>query len=450
MKSIVNILILNFIFCLFNNSNAQNSFSIDTTDYIFDIKENNHFLSVSIIDDGFVLREHENTGNTIWIDTIFLTSNFPDKSIDWIERFNNSNEFVICAKNCKNLNYSLEASDTCTYYFSKYNSITQNLEKEISDTLYNEYFHPMPYRDSSIFLSGRDNIFLNGSFQTRRITLSLNKNLELTQIAPADSMQVYDYYGGINNFNDTIYRLETTSYIVSLFKYTTSISNFALIQTNIPNTDELAHCQYEEILALDSILVFYQQYSHANRPIKEWILAFYDFDLNLLKIARIPAPEEDIEVGQYKIILNKAQQLLYVTTKKYIYVMDFDLNIVCKIFLNNNSSVQTNLYEINDLTYKTNNQIDFFNIYCSYASLEDKNENQVEIFPNPFEKNLNFKNPESWKLKLKIFNLDHKLIYEVNSSNNDNTINLEHLQSGIYFISINNGISEVTKKITKI
>lgn len=82
-----------------------------------------------------------------------------------------------------------------------------------------------------------------------------------------------------------------------------------------------------------------------------------------------------------------------------------------------------------------------------------KNEDEIEIFPNPSKSNIfinvKSKNAETWKLS--IINMQGKevLVQSFNSNSSPN-IDLHHLPNGVYFIQVNSGNSAFSKKIIKV
>ncbi|HET6992619.1 MAG TPA: T9SS type A sorting domain-containing protein, partial [Bacteroidia bacterium] len=74
----------------------------------------------------------------------------------------------------------------------------------------------------------------------------------------------------------------------------------------------------------------------------------------------------------------------------------------------------------------------------------------VEVFPNPFSNSVTVAtdNPQA-KADLKIYNLLGEEVYSSVITNQKTEIDLQSLQSGIYFIRITSGDRTITKKIVK-
>ena len=78
-------------------------------------------------------------------------------------------------------------------------------------------------------------------------------------------------------------------------------------------------------------------------------------------------------------------------------------------------------------------------------------ENQISLFPIPFNNELQIANPKNEVLQLKLFSLEGKQVYNTLIDNSATTLNLATLQSGLYFAKILNAANEVVlvKKVIK-
>ncbi|WP_242132170.1 T9SS type A sorting domain-containing protein [Aestuariivivens marinum] len=95
-----------------------------------------------------------------------------------------------------------------------------------------------------------------------------------------------------------------------------------------------------------------------------------------------------------------------------------------------------------------------FNICASATgtlNTVDKDLNDFKLFPNPAQDvvNLKFTQSSSSKVDIAIYNLQGKLVQAVyKTPNNQNAaLNIAHLSSGMYFVKLNDGTNEVTKKL---
>ena len=75
----------------------------------------------------------------------------------------------------------------------------------------------------------------------------------------------------------------------------------------------------------------------------------------------------------------------------------------------------------------------------------------VSLYPNPFENILKIKHNSEQHIKVNIFNVAGKLVYEnhLNTSHSYQSIDLSELSSGIYLLSINSKLLSYYTKIFK-
>ena len=81
-------------------------------------------------------------------------------------------------------------------------------------------------------------------------------------------------------------------------------------------------------------------------------------------------------------------------------------------------------------------------------SVLDENLSEIKIYPNPTNKILNIEIENSTFNKIELFDVYGKFIQKFEVNDTTKTINIEHLNSGVYFIQIsNNEGNKVTKKL---
>ncbi len=98
------------------------------------------------------------------------------------------------------------------------------------------------------------------------------------------------------------------------------------------------------------------------------------------------------------------------------------------------------------------NIIHQFSVGSAQSTLDEKT-NNWEIYPNPTNNILIIEGPSDEKTKLTLQDNLGKVILErimTKSGFNSETINLELLKNGVYFIKISNSKEEITKKVVKI
>ncbi|MEO8515406.1 MAG: T9SS-dependent M36 family metallopeptidase [Flavobacterium sp.] len=87
---------------------------------------------------------------------------------------------------------------------------------------------------------------------------------------------------------------------------------------------------------------------------------------------------------------------------------------------------------------------------CTLAVNYFENEDMIKIYPNPSNGQINIKiNQFSGKVNLQIVDLNGRVVYSLNNTdfNVEKTINLSHLQSGMYIVKIDGSELNYTKKI---
>lgn len=87
---------------------------------------------------------------------------------------------------------------------------------------------------------------------------------------------------------------------------------------------------------------------------------------------------------------------------------------------------------------------------CTLGVNYFQNEDMINIYPNPSNGQINIKiNQFTGKVNLQVVDLNGRVVYSLNNTdfNVEKTINLNHLQSGMYIVKINGSELNYTKKI---
>jgi photosystem II stability/assembly factor-like uncharacterized protein len=96
------------------------------------------------------------------------------------------------------------------------------------------------------------------------------------------------------------------------------------------------------------------------------------------------------------------------------------------------------------------------NTIGSYVTISEKkspDKNLIKVYPNPFLSDISIERIEAFEnYSIEIFDINGNSVYQNNNHNNNSrfTINLKHLERGIYFLNFRNGINALTKKIVKL
>lgn len=127
-----------------------------------------------------------------------------------------------------------------------------------------------------------------------------------------------------------------------------------------------------------------------------------------------------------------------------------------KYFVNNapiyttSNFTQINLVGLNFLhdNYGGDAYIDNINVFARDLAVNNVTKGNVALYPNPVKSNLNFSLPNAEKIaKIAVHNIAGQTI--LNQELSQNTINLENLKAGVYFVTVTNtkGISYSSKFI---
>lgn len=84
--------------------------------------------------------------------------------------------------------------------------------------------------------------------------------------------------------------------------------------------------------------------------------------------------------------------------------------------------------------------------FSSITSVQDRTLNQVEVYPNPADKVINFRNLDNAAV-ITIFDAQGKTLVKTEISTS--TLDISSLPKGIYFIHISNGLETIIRKIVK-
>jgi hypothetical protein len=77
------------------------------------------------------------------------------------------------------------------------------------------------------------------------------------------------------------------------------------------------------------------------------------------------------------------------------------------------------------------------------------NEELVSVYPNPTNSSVNFKMSSTEMYEVSVFDAAGKLVLSENSITNGSSIQLNHVEKGIYFIQLFNENSKGTFRVIK-
>ena len=116
-----------------------------------------------------------------------------------------------------------------------------------------------------------------------------------------------------------------------------------------------------------------------------------------------------------------------------------------------NINVQNNVSVVIDGNSTGSNRVMFDDLsYTCYSglSIEDFNENNVNLYPNPVKNNLTIELKSNVDTNIEIYNILGKRVLK-NLINKTSNLNLQDLKTGIYIVKITQNNSTITKKLVK-
>ena len=116
-----------------------------------------------------------------------------------------------------------------------------------------------------------------------------------------------------------------------------------------------------------------------------------------------------------------------------------------------NINVQNNISVVIDGNSTGSNRVMFDDLsYTCYSglSIEDFNENNVNLYPNPVKNNLTIELKSNVDTNIEIYNILGKRVF-TNLINKTSNLNLQDLKTGIYIVKITQNNSTITKKLVK-
>ena len=118
-------------------------------------------------------------------------------------------------------------------------------------------------------------------------------------------------------------------------------------------------------------------------------------------------------------------------------------------FNTGNATVDTNITTVGLAEYM-NSAKPFMDInYTEALSVDSYNLSNVVLYPNPVKNNFTVKGLDTSTYQLQIVSIQGQVIKEVNNFQNEQTIAIDELANGIYFVKIQNGTQFKTIKIIK-
>lgn len=440
------------------------------------------FLTAKQIDNKAHIKHYDISGNVIWYDSIsFSHSNVNNSKIEWISRFKNTDEVVFCMSGDIPPYWSLQnVEDTLLFNFTKLDLGNHQFTGVLEDTLTTNWIRSLEVNDTSIYVFFSD--LSLGNNPRYHETYSLNPDMQLSLVAPSDSLPVEHYLMSLFSFNDTIYKYQNHQDYHFIEKYNNQMS---LIERhyNFFNTGEdYDFSHYVTPLNKDSLFVFVEGFTYNMGGTKvKWRFDWRKFDLSMINSTQfysytndVSSPTTGIKSGFEKVKLDRVNRLVMIlgeelidtfvptsfTTTNYqnIVIYDYNANFICDVPVWSAPYGSTNsnqLIELNGRVYLQSQEVDYQVLKlvdCNTLGVQEANNQvlNVSVYPNPVKNNLNILNPNYAELKISIQSLDGKEMQLISSNNSSLKIDLSEFDSGVFVLKIEGNGEIKTERIIKI
>jgi len=446
-------------------------FSVNAQQYLeFPVKtifhdvNGDHFLAAYSKNDKAYIMELNLDGTIVWQDSLDLIITDGTSFFNSFIQFANTDEFLLIAE--RDINTTNFIEDTTIYQFIKISTSTQEIVSTVTDTLFALLINAIPYKDTSILVFNK--FFDSLGFDYPSETFSLDVDLNLTQLAPLDSIQTYSTNDYQYVQSDTLYILNYSNPF-AVFSFSEQISHLDNAAYYLPTGGDYNYVHYCQPIGMDSLLIVSEK-TTTGSIVSDWNFAIVTNSMSVLVEDDSPSPNftEDFVTYYNGIKLSGvivAENKIYVLANQTfapdpfetIFVYDFGLNLLCEIpvLFGPNSNHRLNL--INQKPYfarTANGQNEYYEINnCAFTL--DKQENKfpndaIIIYPNPANDILNITLTDNQNSTIEIFDLTGQIILTKFAVLKNDAIDISNLQSGIYIVRVSNGDAVLTKKFTKI
>lgn len=447
---------------------SQGSYTLQKDAIIYDIP-GGEFLTVVMIDDTVFIKHYDLLGNILWEDSLSFAPSISPVYFNDIARFKNTDEYIIStyADPTPSTTWYTFANDTLVYQFSKFNLSTHTFDVQLVDTFIGQQIDLIEIKDTSIYFLVTDFSMDNDPNPFNQVTYSLNSSMNISLIAPMDSVVTLNMLGwSINVFGDSIYRYQSFQDVHLMNKYSLQMSNLQLNSCSVPTSQDVNYSYYRKMYNGDSLFILTEG-TTSGSPAVEWRMDWRNLSLSSINSTVFNSPNTNNPPNQYfstfnnvavdrsnrKIMVMSNNSTLGSNVIQKIFVYDFNFNPVCEIPVTIGSNSENTLIELNDLVYLRNDNSStskLIRIDCAMLSIEEMITNtEFQIFPNPTQSNIFISNPDQKNLSIVVFSSDGKQLIQLSQQESNIKLDLENLHSGIYLVEINDGSKTETKRIFK-
>lgn len=449
------------------SSFAQNNYTLQKNTGIYDLP-GGEFLTALIINDKTFIQHYDSTGNIIWEDSLLFFSPITPVYFNEIARFKNTNEYIISAFADLSPDtpfWQSFSNDTLVYQFSKLDlSIHQFTEHRI-DTFSCKSVDLIELKDTSIYLLVADNSVDNNPFN--HVTYSLNSSMDISLIAPLDSVTTYPFGWSTAVYGDSIYKHQSFEGYHIMYKYSSQMSTLQSDWNTFYTAMNNSIAYGNKIYNNDSMFIFTEGTSSGSWVIK-WRMDWVNLSLSTINSLEFNSPATDISPLRYESwfnnsVIDKINRKIIILTRdngpipsnilQKIFIYDFDFNLVCEFPVNIGNQEDNSLIELNDLVYLRNDNSSnttLTRIDCSILKIdENDNNNDFDVYPNPASSIIYLPNPLQKTLMVSLTSSDGKEIIKLKSQDSSISINPGDMPAGIYFLHINDGTKTYVERVIK-
>lgn len=459
--------LLLFILLFSGKAISQNNYSLQKEIQIYDIP-GGEFLTAITKNDSTFINHYDVTGNIIWGDTLTFSPQISPVYLNEITRFKNSNDYVISVfadPTPLTPFWQSFSNDTLVYQFSKLDLSSHNFTGSLIDTFSCKSVDLIELKDTSIYLLVSDLSLDPSPFN--HTTYSLNSSMELSLIAPLDSVSTNTWGWSYFVCGDSIYKHQSIEDYHTMDKFSFQMSTLSTNSTNLITSQDYNFSYFKNVLNCDSLFVFTQGTTSGSYAV-QWRMDWLNLSLDPISSVVFNSPLTDQSPLRYStgfnnfaidkvnkriMILSKDEAPMPSNVVQKIFIYDFNFNLECEIPIGIGNDQENSLIELNDRVYLRNDNslnTELTKIDCSTLAIEEQiTKKEFDISPNPTQSNISISNPDQKALSIIVLSSDGKQLIKLCSMEKMVSLDLSSLPKGLYLLQINEGTKTETTRIIK-
>lgn len=443
-----------FFLLLVKISLSQNQYSLDGNATIYAIPSGG-LISVKTTNEKAYLKHFDANGSITWFDSLSFPIPVTNVHFSDIERFKNTDEYVVCMftdVTPETPYWQGFTNDSLVFLFTKINMSTHQIGAQNMVQFACKGIDFVSINDSSIYFLLAD--FSSNVSPFNQSTNLLNSAMNISSVAPSDSVLTNSWGWNIEAFNDTIYRHQTIDGYHEMTKFDLQMSAQSFLGNQYVSGENFNEICFSEIINKDSLFVFVEGTTSGSYAVK-WRMDWLDLSLNSIHDTIINSPLTDnfpirYYTNYFNVALDKKNKQIVVlssansfNTLQKIFIYDYNFQYVCEIPIINGPNLQKSLIELNDQVYLklTNSaQTNLILVSCAMLELNEVGNKQhtFNIFPNPTTNNLTISEIPLFLIGSKgiITDINGKQILDFQITQQQQQIDCSTLKKGVYFLRI--------------